>query len=110
VKQFYARTNHRGFERQIACHERRVARLQRMKRQFAANENPMAVIRADDEETLPHSDPSEHYHISHSRKVHFNVTKWLADNQGDKAIEVFFIRDKIRIVLNISGCRIFFRH
>lgn len=90
MKQFYAQTNHRVLECQIALYERRVARLHQIKKQLAANQNSATVFRAD-EETLPQSDPLEHYHTSHSCKVHFNVTKWLTDNKGDQAVEVFLI-------------------
>lgn len=90
MKQFYARTNHRAFERQIARHERRVARLQQIKKQLAAGQDSTTATHADnDDETLPQLNFSEHYHISHSRKDHFNLTRWLADNKDDKAVEVF---------------------
>ena len=60
-----------------------------MKRRLAAKQDSTTVTRADDNnETLPRSNPSEHYHISHSRKVHFNITKWLADNKDNTAVQV----------------------
>ncbi|KAH9010805.1 hypothetical protein EDB84DRAFT_1445518 [Lactarius hengduanensis] len=89
VKQFYARTNRRAFERQIALHERRTARLRAMKKRSTNQTSSTVILANNDDETLPQSDPSERYHVSHSRKIHFNITKWLADNKDDPAVENF---------------------
>ena len=86
VKQFYARTNRQGFERQISRHERRTAKLQIIKKKLADNK-----LVDDNDEDLPQSDPSEHYHISKSCKVHFDITKWLVDNKEDQAVKVCFV-------------------
>ena len=85
VKQFYARTNRQGFERQISRHERRTAKLQIIKKKLADTK-----LVDDYDEDLPQSDPSEHYHISKSCKVHFDITKWLVDNKEDQAVKVCF--------------------
>ena len=86
VKWFYARTNRQGFERQISRHERRTAKLQIIKKKLADNK-----LVDDNDEDLPQSDPSEHYHISKSCKVHFDITKWLVDNKEDQAVKVCFV-------------------
>lgn len=88
MKQFYARTNHRAFEHQIARHEQRVARLQQIEKQLAVGQDSTATHADNDNETLPQLNFSEHYRISHLRKDHFNLTRWLADNEDDKAVEV----------------------
>jgi hypothetical protein len=46
-------------------------------------------LQDDDDEEFPHSEPSEHYHISNSCKVYFNITKWLVDNKKDQAVKVY---------------------
>ena len=89
IKRFYARTNHRAFQCQISRHERRTARLRSIKKRMATTDTS-TVLGGDEDERLPHSDPSKHYHISNSRKVHFNITKWLADNKADQAVTVNF--------------------
>jgi hypothetical protein len=69
-------------------------------------------LRDDDDEDLPQSDPSEHYRISNSRKVHFNITKWLVDNKEDQAVNVCFLLSVtiFQIFISISfACRTFFR-
>ena len=53
VKQFYARTNRQGFERQISRHERRTAKLQVIKRKLEATK-----LVDDNDKDLPQSDPS----------------------------------------------------
>lgn len=90
IKRFYARTNHRAFQRQISRHERRTARLRAIKKRVATTDTS-TVLQGDEDERLPHSDPSEHYHISNSRKVHFNITKWLVENKTDQAVTVCFM-------------------
>ena len=86
VKQFYTWTNRQGFERQISWHERRTAKLQTIKKKLEADK-----LVDDNDEDLPQSDPSEHYHISKSCKVHFDITKWLVDNKEDQAVKVCLI-------------------
>jgi hypothetical protein len=39
-------------------------------------------------ESLPYTPPEFHYHISHSRNYHYNLSEWLRKNQGDPAIKV----------------------
>ena len=64
--------------------ERRTARLRKIKERLSSN----TTICPEDEEQLLHSNPSDHYHISASRKFHFNITNFLAENKGDVATKV----------------------
>ena len=99
VKQFYARTNRQGFERQISRHEQRTAKLQVIKRTLGATK-----VIDDNDEDLPQSDPSEHYHISKSCKAHFDITKWLVDNKEDHAVKVFSVAfDRFFFKLTLSS-------
>jgi hypothetical protein len=86
VKRFYARSNRISFRWQISKLERRTARLREMRKRLLAEGR--SVFQAVDEERLPRSNPGDHYHMSNSRKIHFDMTKWLWDNKDDQAVEV----------------------
>ena len=68
----------------------------------------LTPLYGDDNETLPRSDPSEHYHISNSHKVHFDITKWLVDNKEDQAVNVCFLLT-FQMVINDITPRTFFQ-
>ena len=68
----------------------------------------LTPLYGDDNETLPWSDPSEHYHISNSCKVHFDITKWLVDNKEDQTVNVCFLLT-FQMVINDITPRTFFQ-
>ena len=82
-------------------------RLQGIQKQLAASETSTA-LHGDNNEKVPQSDPSEHYHISNSHKVHLNVTKWLVDNKEDQAVNVCFLLT-FQMVINDITPRTFFQ-
>ena len=70
-------------------HERCTAKLQSIKKKLVVNQifTPLHDD-VNEEPELPQSDLSEHYRISNSCKVYFNITKWLVDNKEDQAVKV----------------------
>jgi len=78
-----------------------------IKKQLVVNKS-LTPLCGDDNETLPQSDPSKHYHISNSCKVHFDITKWLVDNKEDQAVNVCFLLT-FQMVINVITPRTFFQ-
>ncbi|KAF8206655.1 hypothetical protein K438DRAFT_1462191, partial [Mycena galopus ATCC 62051] len=109
VKRFYARTNKNNAVTQVTRLERREQALLKIVRKQAAAAAipPIAAVPKHqgkvkkqrkkglrpaldfaESESLPYTSPELHHHISPSRNHHFHLPSWLADNDGDPALNV----------------------
>src|SRR5271170_5443614 len=91
VKRFYSRTNKMHFTQQITKHEQRErilndVHIHDQAAQRKATDNPLtAVLDFHDEDPLPYTSPSSHYHISESTRYPLNITAWLSTHKDDPA-------------------------
>ncbi|KAJ7038616.1 hypothetical protein C8F04DRAFT_951015 [Mycena alexandri] len=119
AKAYYRRTNKRGFELQIAAHERRrrllLAINRRLDQQEAAalpadnaptphvepqppvpapnppsvNNSELASITEPEDNNLPPTPPHDHHHISDSKRTWFHIVMFLAKYRADPALKDF---------------------
>ncbi|KAJ7666669.1 hypothetical protein DFH06DRAFT_1184435 [Mycena polygramma] len=109
AKKFYARTNKRQFEIQIAAHERRRRLARGIKQrlddaQAAASlddaSDPTAPappipppevqsIHAPEDDILPRTPPRHHHHISESKRTWLHTVRFLAEFRNDTALHNF---------------------
>lgn len=101
VKKFYARTNKNTAVRQMTCLERREQALRQAHRKKSkqahragipgtlATKRPKKnrVLDRLETETLPNTPPEVHHHISSSRNNYANIMGFLAENDGDLAVQ-----------------------
>ncbi|THH05402.1 hypothetical protein EW146_g9914 [Bondarzewia mesenterica] len=87
VKRFYGRTNRKGATGQITKLERREEYIKQMqereRKQDSADLTHQPAVPKFVLESLPLTDPEEHYYISKGQKFHFNVAAWLRQAPAD---------------------------
>ncbi|KAK0488044.1 hypothetical protein EDD18DRAFT_1359990 [Armillaria luteobubalina] len=109
VKLFYSHTNKRGHVKQIAMLEQRKRRLQQILAQWISKLKVKSKMTAsprispNERDPLPEGQPEDHYQMSLSRSYPLNLHHWLADNDGDLAVEDFIPKLKehiLRLLVN----------
>jgi hypothetical protein len=83
----FKRTDRKGFVKQMACIERRQARIRRIRARFQAGSSTQR-------ETVAKT-PQEHHHIGLSQNQHQHMGTFLLKNIGDPAVKVSAMIAKI---------------
>ncbi|KAK0438853.1 uncharacterized protein EV420DRAFT_1651271 [Desarmillaria tabescens] len=93
VKLFYARTNKQGHVKQIAILEWQQRHLHHILAQRISKikarpkKTSSVIINPNEKDPLPQGQPEDHYQMSLSRNYPLNLHHWLAENEGNLAID-----------------------
>jgi hypothetical protein len=88
VKRFYRRTNKVHYERQVAKHERRLARLRRIADKHAKLQRPTMLSSKENDDKLLASNPKEHHQIAEGTKYPIKLVNFATADPSDPALKV----------------------
>lgn len=91
VKLYYAHTNKRDFEIQIAKQDSRHSRLILISHREPAKQKHR--MKNTDPDPLPPSDPCKPYQISKTERYHVDISQFMTDYRHDPAVNVCLFLD-----------------
>ncbi|KAH9932168.1 hypothetical protein B0H21DRAFT_867145 [Amylocystis lapponica] len=109
VKRFFARTSKQKYTAQIVQHHRRERLLGKdrttqkkrdHRKRKQTDQGPQAAL---EEEALPYTNPTDHYHISVSDRSHEHIPSWLRKHAKDPALKDFLPRLKDHLLARLLG-------
>lgn len=68
----------------------RIQERNRKRRELNDNSDNLPTVPFEENEPLPPTLPTQHYHISNDTRQKLQLSLWLQKNKDDPAIQVFF--------------------